>query len=234
MNANAANSSTETRMTLVVFCRRPAPGIGQQRIAADLGEATTFTLTRHLLATTLEDAAAWPGPVIVAPADAADAEWAGALLTRPFDVLPQPVGNLGERICAVDHAARAAGHAHLIYIGSDAPTLTDAYFARARTTLAACDVVLGPADDGGVTLMGAACPWPDLAALPWSSAELAGALELLCTRQGLTVKRLESRYDIDRVDNLPRLRTDLRDDPRPARRELLRWLDAEGLRQARS
>lgn len=234
MSPNAAHSSTDTRMTLVIFCRRPAPGVGKQRIAAELGTVKTVALTRHLLATTLEDAAAWPGPVIVAPADAADAEWAGNLLTRPFDIIPQPSGNLGERICAVDSAVRAMGHTRLIYIGSDAPTLNEAYFDTARATLGRCDVVLGPADDGGVTLMGAACPWPDLSALPWSSAKLGGALELICTRHGLTVRRLESRTDVDLLSDLPGLRNDISDDPRPARRALLHWLDTERLRQTHS
>ena len=47
--------------TLVVFCRRPAAGIGKRRIAESLGDAETLELARLLLATTLEDSAAWPG-----------------------------------------------------------------------------------------------------------------------------------------------------------------------------
>ena len=229
MNVKASHSSTTTGTTLVLICRRPTLGIGKQRIAADLGDNLTFELAQRLLATTLEDATAWPGPVIIAPSAAGDASWAEKLLERPVEVIAQPEGNLGDRICSVDAAARFAGHKHIVYIGSDAPVLAPAYFRQARMTLAEYDIVLGPAEDGGVTLMGASSPWPELTALPWSSEKLGQALELLCHKQGLNVMQLETRYDIDLAMDLPRLRRDLADDPRPARRELLSWLDTTGL-----
>jgi rSAM/selenodomain-associated transferase 1 len=224
MNANAPDSSTPEAPTLVVFCRRPALGAGKQRIAADLGDARTLELADHLLATTLEDAREWPGPVILAPAGAGDANWARRLLPRTKRVIPQPTGNLGTRINTVDRIARDSDDRHIIYIGSDAPILTADYFARARSALATHDVVLGPAEDGGVTLMGAGTAWPDLEDLPWSTAQLGDQLEQTCVRHGLTVCRLEKSYDIDLARDLPKLYDDLADDPRPARRELRRWL----------
>jgi len=200
-------------------------GRGKQRIAADLGAATTLDLASHLLATTLEDACDWPGVVILAPASTGDVDWADRLLSRPHQVIGQPEGNLGHRINAVDEAAREAGHTHLIYIGSDAPILDAEYFARARSALVTHDVVLGPADDGGVTLMGAKTAWPDLANLPWSTAGLGDSMEQTCMEHGLTVCRLEKRYDIDLAQDLPRLYDDLQDDSRPARQKLRRWLN---------
>lgn len=221
MNANGHDSSTST---LVVFCRRPAHGAGKRRIAADIGAELTFALSTHLLATTLEDVRSWPGPVILAPAEAADAAWAGTLLSRQCEIMPQPNGNLGRRINAVDRQARDAGHTDLVFIGSDAPLLNSDYFAQALTGLTAHDVVLGPAEDGGVTLMGARRRWPELGDLPWSSDRLKNALELICIEEGLTVYSLDRRYDIDLATDLPRLYEDLASDPRPARRQLREWL----------
>lgn len=214
--------------TLVVFCRRPAPGNGKQRIARVIGAEPAFELAAHLLETALEDARDWPGPVIIAPADAADRQWAESLMRSGHRVCPQPAGNFGERINAVDRAARTRPGEHLIYTGSDAPVLDDAYYAQARAALATHDVVLGAAEDGGVVLMGARTAWPDLAPLPWSSADLGAALELLCRQGGLTVKRLPPRYDIDFAEQLPRLYADLCDDRRTARRALRDWLAASG------
>jgi len=219
MNRSAADSST-----LVVFFRRPAPGHGKQRIAAVLGVELTAALAGHLLDTALEDAAAWPGPVILAPAAEADRAWAQDLLQRPFEIMPQSSGNLGVRINGIDRAARQDGHRQLFYIGSDAPVLDAGYYARARAALAHCDVILGPAEDGGVTLMGSRREWPDMATLPWSTPELADALEQTCRSRGLTVQRLPQRYDIDWKADLPRLYTDLGSDARPARRNIRRWL----------
>lgn len=226
MNTKPDDSSAPT---LVVFCRRPAPGSGKQRVARVIGAESAFELATHLLATTLEDARTWPGPVIIAPADTADRQWAESLMSADHRVCPQPEGNLGERINAVDRAARGQIGEHFIYIGSDAPILDDAYYAQARAALATHDAVLGTAEDGGIVLMGARVAWPDLGSLPWSRADLGAELELLCRRRGLTVKRLPPRYDIDLVEQLPRLYADLCDDRRTARRALRDWLATTGL-----
>ena len=80
--------------------------------------------------------------------------------------------------------------------------------------------------------MGAKTAWPDLTSLPWSTAELADALEQTCVEKGLTVCRLEKRYDIDLAMDLPTLYDDLSTDLRPARQQLRRWLN--GLRLTES
>jgi len=225
MNTKPACSSTTI---LVVFCRRPAAGCGKQRIAATIGAGPTLELATHLLRTTLEDAATWPGPVVIAPAAQADRDWAAALMSGEQRVCAQPDGNLGERLNAVDHAIRSTDTEQLIYIGSDAPLLDSDYFEQARAALLTHDVVLGAAEDGGVVLMGARCPWPELAPLPWSGNDLGKQLELLCMQCGLTVKYLPARYDIDFANDLPRLHTDLLADLRPARRALRDWLASAG------
>jgi len=225
MNINPARSSIAT---LVVICRRPTPGCGKQRIAASIGPELTHALAGHLLQTTLEDAASWPGPVVIAPAEQTDHDWAAALMTGEHRVSAQADGNLGERLNAVDRAVRSTNTEHLIYIGSDAPLLDTAYFEQARAALQSHDVVLGAAEDGGVVLMGARCPWPELASLPWSSNDLGEWLELLCVQRGLTVQYLPARYDIDFAHDLPRLHADLHTDTRPARCALRDWLAASG------
>jgi rSAM/selenodomain-associated transferase 1 len=216
--------------TLVVFCRRPAPGVGKQRLAADLGQSDTVILGQHLLAAALEDAADWPGDVILSPADPEDAGWMSQQLQCRCRIIPQPGGNLGERINAVDSLVRGTGRnaktKMLVFIGSDAPILDADYFARARTALLEHDVVLGPAEDGGVTLMAARQPWPDLQSLPWSTEKLARELERSCQNDGQTVYHLPVRYDIDRPADLARLNRDLKNDRRPARQRLQNWLES--------
>ncbi|MAF84718.1 MAG: glycosyltransferase [Gammaproteobacteria bacterium] len=221
MSLNPACSSTPA---LVIFCRRPAPGSGKQRIAATIGPELTFELATHLLHTTLEDATSWPGPVVIAPAEQADQRWAEILLAGNHRVCPQPEGNLGERLNVVDRTIRSASTEHLIYIGSDAPLLNDSYYEQARTALQTHDVVLGAAEDGGVVLMGARCAWPELGSLPWSTNDLGKQLELLCIQHGLTLQYLPTSYDIDFAHDLPRLQADLHSDTRSARRALHDWL----------
>jgi hypothetical protein len=145
-------------ITLVAFCRRPAPGVGKRRLAPELGDAATLTISELLLATTLEDLAAWPGPRVVAPADPADEPWARSLPVALADVVAQPEGNLGDRLGAVDRLLRQRGHARLLYIGSDAPVLAAADYGEAARVLGTHDVVLGPAMMAGSRAWAAAGP----------------------------------------------------------------------------
>jgi len=223
------NIMNPTVTTLVLFCRRPQPGVGKQRIAARLGDSFAACLGERLLATALEDAAGWPGPVVIAPAEAADAPWAAGLLAREAQVLPQPAGNLGERLAAIDHALRAQGHLHLLFIGSDAPGLGPALYAGARAALDEADAVLAGARDGGVTLMGSRRPWPALHDLPWSSAQLGQALRERLLAAGFQVRWLDGGYDVDEAGDLPGAVAELALDPRPARQALRNWLLDQGL-----
>jgi uncharacterized protein len=210
----------QPRAVLVVFCRRPALGSGKQRLARRLGATGALAIAGALLECALEDAAAWPGELVLAPESAANAEWARRLLTRTCRVQPQPSGNLGERVNGVDRALRALGHARLLFIGSDAPSLTLPGLLAAEAALGQSDAVLAPALDGGVTVMGGRVAWPELAALPWSEPTLGAALEACCRRAGLSVAKVPGSYDVDEPDDLPAARAALALDARPARRAL--------------
>ncbi|HEY0768060.1 MAG TPA: DUF2064 domain-containing protein [Steroidobacteraceae bacterium] len=205
---------------LVVFCRRPQLGAGKQRLARALGACDALAIAKALLDCALEDAAAWPGGLVIAPHSSADALWARTLVERAATVQPQPPGNLGERLNALDAAVRAQGHERVVFIGSDAPSLTMPVLLAAETVLARSDVVLVPARDGGVTLMGSRVAWPDLAALPWSEPGLGQALESCCRGSGLSVTRLPASYDVDEASDLATARRALAADGRPARRRL--------------
>lgn len=210
--------------TLVLVCKRPAPGNGKQRLAVNLGIEMTQRMATALLACALEDAGDWPGAVVIAPANAEDVEWARTLSTQiasPVLIVPQVSGNLGQRLNALDQTLRAQGMEQLVFIGSDAPGLDAADYAAARATLRYADVVLIPALDGGVVLMASRCAWPDLSALPWSSCQLGAALMAICRVAGQSVKTLGRGYDVDEVDDIVRLAGLLKQDQRPARRALL-------------
>ena len=222
-----SNSSIEGSV-LIVFLRRPVLNVGKQRIAAELGAEAALELAQCLLAAALEDAQQWPGRVVLAPARSADVDWTRDLLSGRADSVPQPTGNLGQRINAVDRIVRESAQARVIIIGSDAPSLDCDYLMQAHDALADFDVVLGPAADGGVTLMGARRAWPDLNGLPWETPRLGRALAALCVNHGLSVKQLGRRYDVDTQNDLARAYADLKQNSRPARRQLVQWIAANG------
>lgn len=206
-------------ITLLVFCKQPRLNQGKQRIAATLGAEPTLEIAKGLLSCALEDAREWHGPVVLSPSSVEDAEWASDLLPN-VEVIPQPEGNLGERIMAVDAELRRRGHQRVLIIGTDAPVLNHDYYQSAVAAMCSHDVVLSAASDGGVTLMASNKPWPPITDLPWSTELLNEALSQRCQQQGVDVGYITSSYDIDHEQDLLKLLIDLEEDQRPARQAL--------------
>ena len=211
--------SQPSSATLVVLFKRPGINQGKQRLAAELGAEPACRIAEGLLACALADARQWPGTVVLAPAHATDTEWAAGLVDGA-EVLSQGTGNLGSRLNTLDQTLRRKGHNTILYIGSDAPTLDQAMLSGAAAALERSDVVLCPAEDGGVTLMGNRKPWPDLQSLPWSTARLADALLRSCMDHGLTAASLPHSFDVDRPADLVRLLNQLNNDARSERQQL--------------
>jgi len=209
------------RTALVLMLK--APQRSKRRLVPVLGDAAATETARRLAACALEDLAAWPGPTWLAHAVHGDVDGLGDAAAA-HALVPQGEGNLGARIARVEAALRGQGLAYQIFVGIDCPELDGAYLARAAAALDEHDVVLGPAADGGVVLMGTRRPWPPLEPLPWSTHRLGAELAAACRRAGASVAALETKADIDTVEDLARLRRALSEDPRPARRALCRWL----------
>lgn len=210
---------------LVVFCKRPALFQGKQRLAATIGAEGAFLFAQSLLNCALEDARVWMGPVVLSPASPEDYDWAKGLLEGEYEVLVQPDGNLGTRLQTIDIKLRAQGHQEIIFIGTDAPMLTSSHYDAAIEALRRDDFVLSPASDGGVTIMGARVPWPDMAGLPWSTDLLGRALGGLCRAKGFTVAEIAQSYDVDVEADLLKLKQDLENDPRLSRKNLHGQID---------
>lgn len=214
-----------TDTTLILFCKRPAPGFGKQRLAAEIGTDAAFKIANALLACALEDAQNWPGPVLVSPSCAEEADWAATLLSRQYEVIPQAGGNLGERIGSVDRTLRQRGQHRQIVIGSDAPELSVELLCAADALLDAVDVVFSAAEDGGVSLMGTRSGWPTLEVMPWSTETLGQALVAGCEQNQQSVAWTEACSDVDRLMDLERIHRTLQADDRTARRALFQVVD---------
>lgn len=201
-----------------------SPGRSKRRIAGELGPAAD-DIAAHLFACAVEDMQSWSGAVCYAPADAADADWLGAHEQRVDIEIMQGAGNLGERINRVNRLLGEAGHDRQLFIGIDCPEMTTDYLESADAALSTHDVVLAPAIDGGVVLMGTRRPWPQLESLPWSETGLGTALQDVCARAGCTIATLAALPDVDSIADLIRVRHALAGDMRPARRALAGRID---------
>ena len=199
-----ATGSARPRGTLIVFARRPRPGV-KRRLARVLGGAHAARVYASLLARTLAVAGRagfrrrWLMPASPADAGVFRACWQRA----GWQVRAQCAGTLGRRMeRALAHALGRGEPA--ILIGSDVADFTTRDLERARRALdAGADVVIGPAADGGYWLIGLKQPrWELFRGMPWGGTEVCAltlerliALRLVCVR-------LPVRHDVDRARDL--------------------------------
>src|SRR5688572_14192295 len=189
---------------LAVLTRAPSSG-GKTRLFASLGLPSDAALLNALLLDTLDGAAA-PGVRRVVAVTPADGCGEVRRIVGNVGVMPQPDGDLGERMRAVMAALFARGAPAVALVGSDLPHLTPAIVAEALA-LAARDpdaLVLGPAADGGYYLI-AAQRVPDVfSGIDWGSARVCLQTEQAAVANGFTVHFLQTMSDVDSVDDLRR------------------------------
>jgi rSAM/selenodomain-associated transferase 1 len=183
-----------------VFARAPLPGRVKTRLAPRLGEWGAARLHARLMARTLRTAAAARcGPVELHLAGR-HSRWKGATSQKGKD--------LGERM----HRALAQAlrrHRAAILVGTDCPALRWQDLRRAARLLAGgCDVVLGPAEDGGYVLIAARRVSPRLFAdVPWGTRSVFEATAERLDRAGYRWRALRLLWDVDRPGDLERLRS---------------------------
>lgn len=121
------------------------------------------------------------------------------LLPLGFRLLPQGTGHLGARLYAATVDLLAAGHAGALLVSSDNPTLPLSILRDAVQALRSGDnVVLGPALDGGYTLVGLSKPHAHVFAdIPWSTPQVYRLTLERAREIDLPVVNVPQWYDID-------------------------------------
>jgi len=199
-------SATPEPVALAFLAKAPAPGAVKTRLISALGADGAAALHARLIEHTVDTAcAAAIGPATLWVTPAAPHACFTALASRFQIVLAaQPDGDLGARMLAACEAA--AGPA--IVIGSDCPALTPSHLRAAADVLrAGSDVVVIPAEDGGYVLIGSRQPQPNLfAGMTWSTDQVMAQTRRRLVQTGLTWRELPSLWDLDRPEDLARLR----------------------------
>jgi rSAM/selenodomain-associated transferase 1 len=130
------------------------------------------------------------------------------LLGGRTDLLAQVEGDLGDRLIATFQALFARGLGPIVALGADSPDLPLPLITHALQMLASdsCDVVVGPAADGGYTFIGLNRFYPEpFLRIPWSTSEVCAFTHTRCIQAGLRLETLESWEDVDDVSSLVRL-----------------------------
>jgi rSAM/selenodomain-associated transferase 1 len=188
----------------------PAAGRVKTRLCPPLTPDQAARLARCFLQDRIEqlrEVAAAAPVVAFTPADL-EAELRG-LLPGDVRLVPQEGADLGARLDRILTDLLAESGAGAVAIDADSPTLPTDYLrqACARLAEATADVVLGPCQDGGYYLIGLRRPAPALfRAMPWSTPAVLGETVARARRLGLRLALLPAWFDVDRGEDLGRLR----------------------------
>lgn len=194
----------EAPVDIAVFARAPVAGRAKTRLIPLLGAEGAAALQRTLIERTLATACAVPGGRVTL--------WVAGDPQHPLvqqvaarfrvGVARQRGADLGARM---SHAF--AVRTPLVLIGTDCPQLSADDLTGAAAALAAHDVVLQPANDGGYVLIGLARPQPPL----FESIDWGGPTVLQQTREriaalGLRCALRPALDDLDTPADLQRAR----------------------------
>ena len=208
---------------LAIMCKAPRPGRSKTRLAGAIGPEQAAALSACFMrdvADTIEDlpgALGCAGYGLYAPADG-EAE-IRALLPESFGLILQEGSDLG--VALREGARRLIGERgcrSAVLINSDSPTLPARLLADAVEALdqEGDRVVLGPASDGGYTLIGVKADHPELFIdIPWSTPEVLDMTLRTARAVGLPAITLPMWYDVDDVETLDMLVRELLGAPPP-------------------
>ncbi len=195
---------------LLVFAKAPIAGVVKTRLCPPLSFGQAAELHRRLLWHTLEAASsAALGPIeLWCATDGQDPFFDQCRVYFKLELRAQVTGDLGAKMrSALDEGLTRADRA--ILIGSDCPTITAAYLRQAVDVLADHDIVLGPAEDGGYGLVGAARVFPDMFFdIPWGTHLVMNATLSRLKASGYRWCALPPIWDVDRPEDLVRLAFD--------------------------
>jgi uncharacterized protein len=202
---------------ILLFAKAPLPGQVKTRLCPPLTPEAAAELQRACLLDLLARLGCLTGVHrVLCHHPPGSAEQFHDLIGRDTDLLAQSEGDLGHRLAAAFVALFGRGLGPVVAVGADSPDLPLEFITQALAALCAgqCDVALGPAADGGYTLIGLRCPQPAvLEAIPWSTSQVFSITRERCRQAGLRMLTLPEWYDVDDAASLARLRLRVLDSP---------------------
>lgn len=204
-------SSSPSVCAVGVFARAPVPGQTKTRLISALGPEGAADLATQMLRQALRVALeADVGPVTLWAAGDAEHPLLRQLAHEAgVKIQPQADGDLGERMWRALAAMQTAACPRSLVIGSDVPALQATHLQDAARSLGRHDVVLLPADDGGYVLIGCnaspSAPFRDVA---WGTGRVLEQTRRRCQTSGLCLWEGPTLWDVDRPEDLLRLRSE--------------------------
>jgi uncharacterized protein len=196
-------SRAKTETVIAILARAPIPGLAKTRLIPALGAHGAAVLQEQLTELAVETAtAAGIGPVFLwATPDERHSAFHELARRFPITLARQPDGDLGQRMLATFKAGAQ------IVIGTDCPALTPEHLRDAAAALQHNDLAVIPAEDGGYVLIAMIKPSQVLFThIDWGSSGVMQETRRRASTSGLTMHEFRPLWDIDRPEDLERLR----------------------------
>ncbi|MCG6137382.1 MAG: TIGR04282 family arsenosugar biosynthesis glycosyltransferase [Nostoc sp. LLA-1] len=192
---------------LIVFTRYPEAGKTKTRLIPALGDVGAANLQRQMTEHTIFQ--------VQELQKRTDISWevrfAGGNLQLMQDWLgtdsvyqPQGEGDLGDRMARSLVHAFQSGAAQVVIIGIDCPGVNPQILTQAFEKLNTCDLVLGPAIDGGYYLVGLCRLIPELFAnINWGTSQVLQQTVEIADKLKISLMYLPALADVDLPEDLP-------------------------------
>ncbi|OUL37628.1 hypothetical protein BV372_01320 [Nostoc sp. T09] len=200
-------SLNSLKQHLIIFTRYPEPGKTKTRLIPALGDIGAANLQKQMTeytifqakelqkATTISFEVRFVGGNLQLMQD-----WLGLALVYKS----QGEGDLGERMMRSLEDAFQSGMEQVIIIGTDCPGVNSQLLASAFEQLRTCDIVLGPALDGGYYLIGLRHLMLELFAnIGWGTPQVLQQTVDIAQKFDLSHIYLPLLSDVDYPEDLP-------------------------------
>ena len=195
-------------IAVALFAKAPRAGMVKTRLARDLSPRAAAEFHRLSALATWERLVSSPAHDAFLYCDVPWAEFEAVADGGRFRL--QRGSELGQRMRLCLEELLGDGYGKALIVGSDAPTLPWAQLGEAAAALDAADVVLGPSEDGGFTLIGATrVAGAMFRGVPWSRPNTRSACVAAVQDAGLNAVETRTKgYDVDTLSGLRRLAHD--------------------------
>lgn len=207
--------------TLLIAAKAPIPGQVKTRLLSRYKPAQAAMLHWRFLVAVAERALSWPFSrrlLFYTPEVELSAFQRFAV---DYELIAQPEGNLGDRLACGFDRSFVDGARVTAAIGADSPHLPDALVREALDALNRSDLAMIPVEDGGYSFIAMrAANRSVFEGIEWEGADVFGQTIAKARSSGLRVWNGPVQYDVDRPEDVDRLRTDLRSASQPTLRRL--------------
>lgn len=191
-----SSDTVDKKNILGVFAKQPLAGQVKTRLCPPLTAEAAAQLYQLLLSETLARLQGCQNYQL-ALCYAGERQWFAEAFPG-VRLVAQQGQDLGERMGRALAGFLDEGYSCAALVGSDAPDLPLAQIEQAFVALQSCDLVLGPALDGGYYLIGERVHQPELfQAMPWSTEAVLAVTMERAEQLRLRVAQLVEWEDLD-------------------------------------